>query len=185
MLMKMSFKYSKQKKVISQNCFLLFSTLLGFLLLQSQTKKITHQKLNFDEMELLCKRSPNKGYLLAKNAYAESLTIKNDEKKAQSLYFLGNSVGNMNKYSEALKYLYYAKSESEKVNNDKLTLYCDFSIAVQYGRLNFNRKAIDIIDTCFEKTHFIENADSKNLFIANLYSFKAFFLVVTKVEPSY
>lgn len=172
-----------------ENSFYLFVciifTCVSFNLAFSQKKNNTHHFVSFDSIELVSKQFPNKGYLLAKKMYLSSLKTNDELKKVQSLYLLGNSVGNMNKYSEALRYLYYAKNEAKKIDNDSLSVYCDFSIAIQYGRLNFNLKAIELIDKCFENTNSIIDSDNRNVFIADLYSFKAFFLAGTKPEPSY
>jgi hypothetical protein len=176
--------FMKKKDHILQT-ILLNCILLSFHIVYSQNKNNTHYSASFDSIELLSKQFPNKGFLLAKKMYLSSSRTKDELQKVQSLYLIGTSIGNMNKYSEALKYLYYAKNEAKKIDNDSLTLYCDFSIAIQYGRLNFNQKAIELIDKCFENTHSIIDSDNKNVFIANLYSFKAFFLAGTKPEPSY
>lgn len=163
---------------------LIFTILISFGT-PSQWKKSTHQNWNLEEMDMLSKEYPNKSYLYAKKKYLFSLKTKNELENAESLYILGKSVGNMHKYSEALKYLEYARIVADKLHHEPLLVYIDFAVAVQYGRLNFNQKAIDLINLCFKKTDVIPNEDTRNQLIANLYSFKAFFLAGIKPEPSY
>lgn len=157
---------------------------LNVFILSAENKKNTHHLINHDSLEFLCRYNPSIGFEKAKKIFHKYENSNDTFNKAKSLYFLGKSIGNLHKYEEALKYLYYAKSILENSKKNELTLFIDLEIAKQYGKLNLYDKALIIIDECSKDHSLIINSDIKNYFLADLYSNKAFFIGNVKPTPT-
>lgn len=157
---------------------------LNVFILSAENKKNTHHIINHDSLEFLCRYNPSIGFEKAKKLFHNYENSNDTFNKAKSLYFLGKSIGNLHKYEEALKYLYYAKSILENSKKNELNLFIDLEIAKQYGKLNLYDKALTIIDECFKDHSLIINSDLKYYFLADLYSNKAFFIGNVKPTPT-
>lgn len=173
-------------KIINYKQHFLFICLLSLNVnnVFSKDKNYTHQIINHDSLDFLCRYEPSVGFTKAKNLFYYFDSNKNTYKKAEALYFLGKSIGNLHKYEEALKYLYHAKRLLNKFKSDELSLYIDLEIAKQHGKLNLYDKAIALIDECILNSSIIKNSDSKNYFLADLYSNRAFFIGNIKPVPT-
>jgi tetratricopeptide (TPR) repeat protein len=143
-------------------------------------KEIDHT-LNLINKDL--KNSPNDGYKISKEIY--HIALKQDYQLGCcfALLNMGNCKGELRNYDQALNYLEKSKQIAEEIRNDSIMLYADFAIAIQHGRMQVNKLAVDQLDNCLTRVGCLQG-DSKLCFLGRLYSFKAIFSSGLKNKPT-
>lgn len=164
---------------------LLHIFLLSFFMVSAQknySKKKIDSVLNIVKFKVAS--HPEQTFSEFKKLYAASLEQNHKIGISFSLIGMGQAVGNLNDFKEAISYVKKGRIIANEIDNDSLLLYADFVDCIQYGRMLLNIKAVDMINDCIKRVHVIKDEDSRHLLLGALYTNKANFSAGLKNKPT-